>query len=94
MSTTKTTPIIRLKDLRKSFGNKEVLTGIDLDIYRGESVVVIGGSGSGKSVLIKSILGILLLSAVLMACAQTKLAVHIAKEAKRITKQSVYSDCC
>ena len=50
--------IIRLKDVRKSFGPKDVLTGIDLEIERGESVVVIGGSGSGKSVLIKCILGI------------------------------------
>lgn len=48
------------------------------------------GLGAKTMVLtwIKSILGILLLSAVLMACAQTKLAVHIAKEAKRITKQA------
>jgi phospholipid/cholesterol/gamma-HCH transport system ATP-binding protein len=51
-------PIIHLKDVRKSFGSKDVLTGIDLDIDQGESVVVIGGSGSGKSVLIKCILGI------------------------------------
>ncbi len=53
-----TAPIIRLKDVRKSFGQKDVLTGVDLDIQKSESVVVIGGSGSGKSVLIKSILGI------------------------------------
>jgi phospholipid/cholesterol/gamma-HCH transport system ATP-binding protein len=51
-------PIIRVKDLRKSFGPKDVLTGIDLDVKQGESVVVIGGSGSGKSVLLKCILGI------------------------------------
>lgn len=59
MSTTSNTvPVIHLKDLRKSFGPKDVLTGVDLDIEQGESVVVIGGSGSGKSVLIKCILGI------------------------------------
>ena len=52
------TPIIHLKDVRKSFGPKDVLTGINLDIDQGESLVVIGGSGSGKSVLIKCILGI------------------------------------
>jgi len=56
--TTYSGPIIRLKDVRKSFGPKDVLTGIDIEIQRGESVVVIGGSGTGKSVLIKSILGI------------------------------------
>ncbi len=58
MNTSDSTPIIRLKDVCKSFGQKKVLTGVDLDIQKSESVVVIGGSGSGKSVLIKSILGI------------------------------------
>jgi phospholipid/cholesterol/gamma-HCH transport system ATP-binding protein len=53
-------PQIRLKDVKKSFGAKRVLAGIDLDIAKGESVVVIGGSGTGKSVLIKCIIGILL----------------------------------
>ena len=54
------TPKIALKDVRKSFGPKKVLDGVTLDIAPKESVVVIGGSGTGKSVLIKSILGILL----------------------------------
>jgi phospholipid/cholesterol/gamma-HCH transport system ATP-binding protein len=53
-------PKIRLRDVRKAFGAKRVLAGVDLDIAQGESVVVIGGSGTGKSVLIKSIIGILL----------------------------------
>lgn len=52
-------PKIRIRDLRKSFGPKIVLDGIDLDVGAGESVVVIGGSGSGKSVLIKCVLGLL-----------------------------------
>lgn len=50
---------ISVRDLHKSFGSKVVLDGINLDIGVGESLVVIGGSGSGKSVLIKCILGIL-----------------------------------
>ena len=54
------TPKIRLRDVHKSFGAKTVLNGVSLDIAKGESVVVIGGSGTGKSVLIKSIIGILL----------------------------------
>ncbi|MBY0511925.1 MAG: ATP-binding cassette domain-containing protein [Rhodospirillaceae bacterium] len=54
-----TIPQIRLRDVKKSFGAKRVLAGIDLDIAKGESVVVIGGSGTGKSVLIKCIIGIL-----------------------------------
>ena len=52
-------PKIRVRGLRKSFGRKLVLDGVDLDLGTGESLVVIGGSGSGKSVLIKLILGIL-----------------------------------
>ena len=50
---------IELRDVHKSFGAKVVLDGIDLSVARGESVVVIGGSGTGKSVMLKSILGLL-----------------------------------
>jgi ABC-type transport system involved in resistance to organic solvents, ATPase component len=52
-------PKIQLTDVHKSFGPKVVLDGIDLSIARGESLVVIGGSGTGKSVMLKSILGLL-----------------------------------
>ena len=52
-------PKIRVRGLYKRFGAKQVLDGLDLDVGRGESVVVIGGSGTGKSVLLKCILGIL-----------------------------------
>jgi phospholipid/cholesterol/gamma-HCH transport system ATP-binding protein len=50
---------IAIRGLTKSFGPKHVLKGLDLDIYEGESLAVIGGSGSGKSVLLKNIVGIL-----------------------------------
>lgn len=50
---------IKITNLHKAFGRKVVLDGIDLDIKEGESLVVIGGSGTGKSVLIKCIQGIL-----------------------------------
>jgi phospholipid/cholesterol/gamma-HCH transport system ATP-binding protein len=53
------TPKIQLRGLRKSFGPKIVLDGIDLDVAVGESVVVIGGSGTGKSVMLKCVIGIL-----------------------------------
>ncbi|MEQ8507053.1 MAG: ATP-binding cassette domain-containing protein [Rhodospirillales bacterium] len=52
-------PKIQLKGVTKAFGAKKVLTGVDLDIARGESVVIIGGSGTGKSVSLKCILGLL-----------------------------------
>lgn len=51
--------VISLKDLYKSFGNNHVLQGIDLEVYTGENVVVLGRSGTGKSVLIKIIVGLL-----------------------------------
>jgi phospholipid/cholesterol/gamma-HCH transport system ATP-binding protein len=52
-------PKISLRGVTKSFGAKRVLQGIDLDVAPAESVVVIGGSGSGKSVLLKCILGLM-----------------------------------
>ncbi len=52
-------PKIRMRGVCKAFGPKVVLDGIDLDVADGESVVIIGGSGTGKSVLLKCILGII-----------------------------------
>ena len=51
---------IEIKNLYKAFGKKKVLDGVDLEIKKGESLVVIGGSGTGKSVLIKCIQGLLI----------------------------------
>ena len=51
-------PKIRIRGLKKAFGPKLVLDGVDLDVAQGTAMVVIGGSGTGKSVLIKSILGL------------------------------------
>ncbi len=53
------TPKIALRDIHKAFGSKHVLRGVDLEVARGESLVIIGGSGTGKSVTIKSILGLI-----------------------------------
>lgn len=52
-------PKLELRGVKKSFGRKVVLDGIDLSLDAGKSLVVIGGSGTGKSVMIKSVLGIL-----------------------------------
>ncbi|SEW51644.1 ABC transporter ATP-binding protein [Chitinophaga arvensicola] len=51
--------VISIRNLYKSFGEKHVLQGIDLDLHKGENVVVLGRSGTGKSVLIKIIIGLL-----------------------------------
>ena len=53
------TPKVELCGVKKRFGPKIVLDGIDLKIEHGQSLVVIGGSGTGKSVMIKCVLGIL-----------------------------------
>jgi phospholipid/cholesterol/gamma-HCH transport system ATP-binding protein len=54
-----TIPKIVITDLHKAFGTKKVLQGVNLTIGAGESVVVIGGSGTGKSVLLKCVLGLI-----------------------------------
>ncbi|TMJ70835.1 MAG: ATP-binding cassette domain-containing protein [Alphaproteobacteria bacterium] len=59
MTNTRPVPKISVRGLRKSFGRKQVLDGLDIDCGSGESLVVIGGSGTGKSVLVKCILGLL-----------------------------------
>src|ERR1700680_5188025 len=51
--------VIKIRGLEKSFEDYAVLRGIDLDLYQGENLVVLGRSGSGKSVLIKLISGLL-----------------------------------
>ncbi|HMN04534.1 MAG TPA: ATP-binding cassette domain-containing protein [Flavobacteriales bacterium] len=51
--------VVRLRGLKKAFGSNEVLKGFDLDVYRGENVMVLGRSGSGKSVLIKCVVRLL-----------------------------------
>jgi phospholipid/cholesterol/gamma-HCH transport system ATP-binding protein len=53
------TPRIALVDVHKSFGPKKVLEGVNLEVMPGESLVIIGGSGTGKSVTLKCMLGIL-----------------------------------
>ena len=52
-------PVIQIRGLYKSFGENKVFRGIDIDVYRKENLVVLGRSGTGKSVLIKIIVGLL-----------------------------------
>ena len=53
------TPIIKIKDLRKSFDDNHVLNGFSMDLYEGENLVIMGKSGSGKSVMIKCLVGLM-----------------------------------
>lgn len=52
-------PIVRIENLHKAFGETEILRGIDLDIERGKTTVILGPSGTGKSVLLKHIVGLI-----------------------------------
>lgn len=54
-----TAPKIKLENVAKSFGAKVVLNGINLSVNKGDSLVIIGGSGTGKSVLLKCVLGLI-----------------------------------
>src|SRR6185369_10601132 len=58
MKTEKDNPPVVVKGLHKSFGEQTVLSGIDLTVGRGETVAVLGRSGTGKSVLLKLIVGL------------------------------------
>ena len=53
------TPILSLQNVEKRFGKNHVLRGVSLDVEPGQSLVVIGGSGSGKSVMLKNALGLM-----------------------------------
>lgn len=56
---TEVTPKISMQGVHKSFGSNHVLSGIDLNVAKGESLVIIGGSGTGKSVLLKCVIGLI-----------------------------------
>lgn len=52
-------PILQIKNLKKSFGDNHVLNGFNMELYEGESLVIMGKSGSGKSVMIKCLVGLM-----------------------------------
>jgi len=51
-------PVISLRDLRVSYGEREILHGISFDVVQGETLVILGGSGSGKSTLLRTLVGL------------------------------------
>ena len=59
MSTENDKPFIEIRDLHKKFGSQEVLSGVNLTVKRGETLLIVGPSGEGKTVMIKHIIGLL-----------------------------------
>jgi phospholipid/cholesterol/gamma-HCH transport system ATP-binding protein len=59
MTASTPTPLIRFSQLKKAFGSKRVFEGLNLDVLKGETLTVIGGSGTGKSVLLKCLIGLI-----------------------------------
>jgi phospholipid/cholesterol/gamma-HCH transport system ATP-binding protein len=59
LASTDSQPLIELKGIRKTFGSNPVLDGVDLTIYRGEAVAIIGPSGTGKSTILRILAGLL-----------------------------------
>src|ERR1700749_155428 len=51
-------PMVSLRDLHVSYGDREILHGINFDVQRGETLVILGGSGSGKSTLLRTLVGL------------------------------------
>jgi phospholipid/cholesterol/gamma-HCH transport system ATP-binding protein len=58
LSTSHTEPVISLRNLRVSYGEREILHGINFDVVPGETLVILGGSGSGKSTLLRTLVGL------------------------------------
>jgi phospholipid/cholesterol/gamma-HCH transport system ATP-binding protein len=58
LSASHTEPVISLRDLRVSYGEREILHGINFDVVGGETLVILGGSGSGKSTLLRTLVGL------------------------------------
>ena len=52
-------PVLELKNLHKSFGDNQVLKGFNLKLFEGENLVIMGKSGSGKSVMVKCLVGLI-----------------------------------
>jgi phospholipid/cholesterol/gamma-HCH transport system ATP-binding protein len=58
LSISHTEPVLSLRNLRVSYGEREILHGISFDVVRGETLVILGGSGSGKSTLLRTLVGL------------------------------------
>jgi len=82
-----TTPMIHISNITKTFENKIVLKGVNLSVKKGESLVIIGGSGSGKSVTLKCVLGLMKPDSGAITVAGQNIVTANSREAKTVQKK-------
>ncbi|KYF64752.1 sugar ABC transporter ATP-binding protein [Sorangium cellulosum] len=92
MSTAQRTPILELRGIRKRFGAVQALSGVDLEVFPGEVVALVGDNGAGKSTLIKTIAGIFPPDGGEMRFAGQPVALRGPKDASRLGIATVYQD--
>src|SRR5260370_29511339 len=88
LSASHTEPVISLRNLRVSYGEREILHGISFDVVRGETLVILGGSGSGKSTLLRTLVWLEKPSAGEIWIKRRDLAKTSAEEMDEIRRQS------
>ncbi|MGK3997760.1 ATP-binding cassette domain-containing protein [Sorangium sp. So ce1024] len=92
MSTARRTPILELRGIRKRFGAVQALSGVDLEVFPGEVVALVGDNGAGKSTLIKTIAGIFPPDGGEVRFAGQPVALRGPKDASRLGIATVYQD--
>ncbi|WP_437622850.1 ATP-binding cassette domain-containing protein [Sorangium sp. So ce1151] len=92
MSTAQRTPILELRGIKKRFGAVQALSGVDLEVFPGEVVALVGDNGAGKSTLIKTIAGIFPPDSGEMRFAGRPVALRGPKDASRLGIATVYQD--
>ncbi|HTN89996.1 MAG TPA: ATP-binding cassette domain-containing protein [Sorangium sp.] len=92
MSTAQRTPILELRGIKKRFGAVQALSGVDLEVFPGEVVALVGDNGAGKSTLIKTIAGIFPPDSGEVRFAGQPVALRGPKDASRLGIATVYQD--
>ncbi len=87
MTETDKTPAIAIRDLRVSYGEREVLHGISFDVFPGETMVILGGSGSGKSTLLRTMVGLELPTSGSITIRGTNLATAKARDKEALRRK-------
>ena len=92
MAENATLPVLTIRGLRKSFGPVEVLRGVDLDLYPGEVLALVGDNGAGKSTLIKHVAGVYRADAGEILLERQRIDVATPRQARESGIETVYQD--